>query len=425
MTREFLHNGSLVDIVTNGSSNLSINKLEANSGQFALYGAKGFIKKIDFFQQEREYLAIIKDGAGFGRIGIYPPKSSVVGTMQYLIPKGKNVLEFVYYYLKTVNFEKYVKGATIPHIYFRDYQKEPVPIFSIERQKQIAKRLKLFDISKQEFEQEISYQQIQLKKLRQQILQEAIEGKLTAKWRQQNHYVEPASELLARIQAEKEQLIKDKKIKKQKPLPPISDEEKSFDLPDGWVWCRLGEISNYGDAKKLKPAEISSDTWVLDLEDIEKETSRLLVKVRFKNRKSRSIQSVFKKGYVLYGKLRPYLDKVLVADQGGVCTTEIMPIKTWIYPHYLRYALKTKIFIEYTNKVVSGMRMPRLKTDDARLAIIQLPPLPEQKAIVAKVEKLLVLCDQMETQITASQTHAKQLMQAVLKETFPPVAKSR
>ena len=89
---------------------------------------------------------------------------------------------------------------------------------------------------------ELTHQQSLLKKLRQQILQEAIEGKLSADWRQQNPKTEPASELLKHIQAEKAQLIKNKKIKPQKNLPPIRPEEKPFALPDGWEWCRLGDI---------------------------------------------------------------------------------------------------------------------------------------------------------------------------------------
>jgi type I restriction enzyme S subunit len=91
-----------------------------------------------------------------------------------------------------------------------------------------------------ELSSELAYQQTLLKKLRQQILQEAIEGKLTAKWRADNQVVESASELLKHISAEKAQLIKDKKIKPQQLLPPISKEEKPFELQEGWVWCQLG-----------------------------------------------------------------------------------------------------------------------------------------------------------------------------------------
>lgn len=90
---------------------------------------------------------------------------------------------------------------------------------------------------------QLTHQQTLLKKLRQQILQEAIEGKLTADFRAQNLDIESAGELLARIRAEKEKLIKEKKIKKQKPLPPIREEEIPFELPEGWVWCRIWDVA--------------------------------------------------------------------------------------------------------------------------------------------------------------------------------------
>ncbi|MCI5137525.1 MAG: hypothetical protein D3922_03720 [Candidatus Electrothrix sp. AR1] len=117
-----------------------------------------------------------------------------------------------------------------------------IPLPSIDRQREIVENFKSIAVEENELKIELSRQQTLLKKLRQQILQEAIEGKLTVDWRKQNPDVEPASELLARIQAEKAQLIKEKKIRKQKPLPPISEEEKPFALPDEWLWCRLGDV---------------------------------------------------------------------------------------------------------------------------------------------------------------------------------------
>ena len=122
----------------------------------------------------------------------------------------------------------------------------------------------------------------------------------------------------------------------------------------------------------------------------------------------------------MYGKLRPYLDKVIVADEDGVCTTEMIPIKSFSYssPEYLMWFLKSKGFIEYANESTHGMGMPRLGTDKAKQAIIIVPPAEEQKAIVEKVSSLMVLCDELEQQIETSQTQIKQLMQSCLKEVF-------
>src|SRR5690606_13125927 len=153
-----------------------------------------------------------------------------------------------------------------------------------------------------------------INKLRELILELAVRGKLVP----QNPDDEPASELLKRIEAEKAQLVKDGKLKKQKPLPPVTDEEKPFELPQGWEWVRLGNISSYGNLNKAEADSAESDTWVLELEDIEKGTSRLIQKVRFSDREFKSTKNVFEVNDVLYGKLRPYLDKVIIADENGV-----------------------------------------------------------------------------------------------------------
>ena len=243
-----------------------------------------------------------------------------------------------------------------------------------------------------------------VKKLRELILELAVRGKLVP----QDASDEPASELLKRIAAEKAKLVAEGKIKKSKPLAEITDDEKPFELPIGWEWVKLGEITNFGITEKL--SFISDETWVLDLEDIEKDTSRLLNKHRFCDRRSLSDKNSFLEGDVLYGKLRPYLNKVIVADESGVCTTEILPIRCYgsFSSHYFKYALKSPHFINYVNARSYGMKMPRLGTEDGRKANFPLPPLAEQHRIVAKVDELMALCDQLENQHNnAAEAHEK------------------
>ncbi|WP_288955435.1 restriction endonuclease subunit S [uncultured Polaribacter sp.] len=263
-----------------------------------------------------------------------------------------------------------------------------------------------------------------IKKLRETVLQLAVQGKLTADWRSRhpelvsgsNH----ASQLLKRIQEEKAQLIKDKKIKKEKALPPITKDEIPYELPNGWVWCRLGNYAHYGALSKYENEDASIDTWVLELEDIEKGSSELLKKVRFSERDFKSTKSVFKSSDVIYGKLRPYLDKVIVADEDGVCTTEMIPIKSFgsSNPEYLRWYLKHPDFIEYANSSTHGMRMPRMGTDVAKKVLISVPSLEEQKVIVEKVNTLMSLCNALEQEVQQSQKHSELLMQSVLREVF-------
>ncbi len=130
--------GVLEDAVKKGSSNISLNKVKDDEGEYPLFSAKGFSKKISFFQQEKEYLGIIKDGAGIGRVSKHPAKSSIVATMQYLIPKDGFEIGFIEYFLNGIDFEKHRNGSTIPHIYFKDYKSERFPLLPLPEQKRIV-----------------------------------------------------------------------------------------------------------------------------------------------------------------------------------------------------------------------------------------------------------------------------------------------
>ncbi|WP_156773373.1 restriction endonuclease subunit S [Chlorobaculum parvum] len=233
-----------------------------------------------------------------------------------------------------------------------------------------------------------------VKKLRELILTLAMKGKLVP----QDPNDQPASEMLKEIEAEKQRLVKEGKIKNPKALPPITADDVPYELPDGWEWVRLGEITAYNGRKNISGDQIDPDTWVLDLEDIEKDTSRILYRAKFSERQSKSTKSTFLKGDVLYGKLRPYLDKIVVADRDGVCTTEIVPIVSFVGLHsdFLKWLLKRPAFLSYVNSLMYGVKMPRLGTDNAVASIHPLPPLPEQHRIVARIDELMAHCDELE-----------------------------
>lgn len=228
------------------------------------------------------------------------------------------------------------------------------------------------------------------KELKNAILQLAVQGKLVP----QNPDDEPASELLKRIQAEKARLVKERKIKKVKPLPPISEDEKPFEIPASWEWVRLGIICDYGTCQSQ--TNIPLDAWLLDLEDIEKDTGRLLNRIKVGDRKSSSSKHVFRKGMVLYSKLRTYLNKVSVADMDGYCTSEILPLDFGkdVDAGYARLILMSPFFLDYTAQCGYGMKMPRFGTEDGRRALFPLPPLKEQKRIVYKIEELMPLVEE-------------------------------
>lgn len=131
----------LNEVCEKGSSNIVISKLTDNNGDYPLYGASGLVKYIDFYHQDKPYIGIVKDGAGVGRINIYPAYSSLVGTMQYIFPKKDCLLNFIKYFLVKLDLSHCVSGATIPHIYFKDYGKEIIPVPSLEIQEKIVSEL--------------------------------------------------------------------------------------------------------------------------------------------------------------------------------------------------------------------------------------------------------------------------------------------
>jgi len=128
----------LSDVCTKGTSNIAQKDLDARNGDYPIYGASGFIKNVDFYHQENPYIAIVKDGAGVGRVMQLPAKSSVIGTMQYIIPNEGVSVEYLAYALEHMNLSKYCLGAAIPHIYFKDYCSEPFPNHTSEEQANIS-----------------------------------------------------------------------------------------------------------------------------------------------------------------------------------------------------------------------------------------------------------------------------------------------
>lgn len=128
----------LKDICDKGSSNVNMKDLDKLEGDYPIYGASGFIKNVNFYHQEKEYIGIIKDGSGIGRTMLLPEKSSVIGTIQYILPKEGNSIHFINYVLQSLDLSKYKQGAAIPHIYFRDYGETKIVVPPLEEQKRIV-----------------------------------------------------------------------------------------------------------------------------------------------------------------------------------------------------------------------------------------------------------------------------------------------
>lgn len=231
--------------------------------------------------------------------------------------------------------------------------------------------------------------------LKNSILQLAIQGKLV----EQRPEEGTAEELYRQIQEEKRRLIQEGKIKKEKPFPEIPEDDVPFEIPENWKWIRLGDCSSYAQRKeKVSANSIKEEVWSLDLEDIEKETGIILQKSFASERKITGDKVKFYSGQVLYSKLRPYLKKVLVAPNDGICSSEIVPFSMYggINPQYMVYVLVGPYVDYVVNAVTYGVKMPRVGTGTMVNLLVPLPPLAEQKRIVTKIEELLPYIDRYE-----------------------------
>lgn len=308
---------------------------------------------------------------------------------------------YLYYICQSEFFKKQLKGQLSgmqPNFGYAHYSRIMIPLPPLEEQKRIVAKIEELLPQIDRYEKAWSKLEEFNKRfpddMQKSILQYAVQGKLVEQRAEEG----TAEELYKKIQAEKQKLIVEKKIKKEKPLPKITAEEIPFEIPESWKWVRLGEITTYSQKKeKITPKDISPEVWLLDLEDIEKDTGRVINFCKAKDRVVRGDKVKFYKGQILYSKLRPYLKKLLVVDEDGICSSEIVPFDTYgdIYNKYILNTLKSPYIDFYINSVTYGVKMPRVGTETMINLVIPLPPLEEQKRIVVKIEELLPLCEKL------------------------------
>ena len=320
--------------------------------------------------------------------------------------------DFFYYLLSSgyaySQFASRVAGAVVQNLNSEKVAISLFPLPPYKEQKRIVKKIEELLPLVEKF----GYNKSLLDKLnaglysriKKSILQEAIQGKLVPQITEEG----TARELLDLIKIEKQKLIKEGKLKKSvlndsvifrgddnrycekigKKIVCIED-EVPFEIPNSWVWARLGTIVDFSKSQTISSSMLDMDSWILDLEDIEKDSGRLLQKKRMKDLLSKSDKHLFYKGNVLYSKLRPYLNKVIVADEDGACTTEILAFDFGhIYNKYAQAYLMSPFFVDYANSDSYGIKMPRLGSKRGNNALFPLPPFKEQQRIVAQIEKL-------------------------------------
>ena len=387
----FLPMTAINDGYNNGYNSLvkSWNEIRNGFTHFA-DGDVIFAKITPCFQNRKS--AVVKDltnGIGAGTTELYVLRSyGKYINEKYLLYFVKNqqfILDGIATMKGTAGQQRISRNFVINYLL-------PLPPFA--EQKRIVEKLdallsQVDELAKDEREL-VELEETFPRRMRNSLLQAAIQGKLTEQLPSDGG----ARDLLRKIRTEKAKIVATKKIKAEKPLPPVTDDEIPFDLPDNWCWCRLGEICNYGTNETISPDAMERGKLLVDLEDIEKDSGKLINRKFFDGNNANSSKNVFRCGQVLFGKLRVYLNKVIVADNNGYCSSEILPLDFGqnILSRYAQIVLMSPMFISYATACSYGTKMPRLGTTAGQLALFPLPPLAEQERIVEKLDALLMLC---------------------------------
>ncbi|MGH6926056.1 MAG: restriction endonuclease subunit S [Propylenella sp.] len=254
----------------------------------------------------------------------------------------------------------------------------------------------------------------QIRQLRQTILNLAVRGKLAP----QDPKDEPASELLSRIAAEFERLVRDGVLNKPKPVKAITDDDQLFPLPPQWALARFNQVasiqSNLVDPKRYKEMpHIAPD-------NIEGWTARLLPYVSIGEAGVFSGKHLFSAGAILYSKIRPNLAKVTKIDFDGLCSADMYPIHALIDADFLVKFMITPAFVSQAVSEDNRVAMPKINQAALSDIFVPVPPAAEQHRIVAKVDELLALCDRLEASLAADDETRRLLFKALLAEAFAP-----
>src|SRR5690554_200182 len=384
------------------------------SGQF-IYGKQNFHK------------------GAFGVIPIELDGFSSSGDLPAFDVDSRCLPEWINYWFKTdnryLNLAKHAKGVGSQRVNVKSFLQEKIALPSLKQQSQIIDKINKRKLTAESFKTEQTTQATLLSQLRQAILQEAIEGKLTADWRKENPIRKgdpdfDAEALLEKIQAGKEKLIEEGKIKKQKPLAPIKAEEVPFELPEGWVWTRLGEIcSKITDGFHNTPPKKTTGVPYIAATHVNEDF------IDWAN--CHYVDEIYHRE--LYYKAFPQIGELLVVNIGAGCgiaaiidvdyefsfkNTAILKFnQDYILNKYLLFYFILNRPDIYSDLTKGGLQ-PFLSLSILNHILIPLPPFTEQQAIVERVEKLLSMVDELEKQVSERKEQSEQLMQAVLREAF-------
>ena len=369
-------------------------------------GLRGFVS---IYNTTGHYAIVGRQGALCGCLNI--ENGNFYVTEHAVVVDSFNIISplFLYHFLIALNLNQYATATAQPGLAVSNILEVMFPLPPLSEQARIVSKIEtIAPVIKQYEKNEELLRQLNQRiyaQTKASILQEAIQGKLMPQIESEG----TAEELLDEIYAEKNRLVKEGKLKKSaianegrifrgddnKYYEQIDtktidiDEQIPFDIPNSWRWIRLGYIIDFSSNTSIRVSNIEPDSWILDLEDIEKDSGRLLQRKRMSETDAKSDKHKFSTGNILYSKLRPYLNKVLIADMNGYCTSEILVFDFGkIYAEYALAYLRSPFFVEYAMSDAYGVKMPRLGSKQGNNALMPIPPLDEQHRIVNKIKQL-------------------------------------
>ncbi len=350
------------------------------------------------------------------RIHFQRGKFSVGSILCAVLPKDSSALsaEFLYRYLdlnKEQELVSRMKGMANVSLSIKSIAEIEIPIPPIETQREIITKFDSLETSIRTLFSEHSRQLTLIKELRNHILQDAIHGRLVS----QDLNDEPASKLLDRIKTEKEKLVRERKIKKEKPLPEIRLEEFSFGIPDNWVWCRLGDVCvvEMGQSPDGETYNELGNGFPLVNGPVEFGGKNPFDKT-VKSKYTTSPTKLCKEGDLLICVRGSTTGRTNIAAFDaciGRGVAAIRPISYEVYIHYFIAFQREDIF-----NLGRGSTFPNISQENLTHLVLPLPPLSEQHRIVYKIDRLLKLCDELERSIQQNQKYTQELLQVALKE---------
>lgn len=335
-----------------------------------------------------------------------------------VIPKNKKQLnaEYLYRYLDLNKENELVlrmKGMANVTLPIKEIADIDIPVPPLSEQLRFIKKHELTETHSEGLKQELFNQTNLLTKLRQSFLQEAMQGKLVKQDLNDGH----AKDLLEKIKAENA-----KSGRKEKELPPIKPGEIPFEIPENWVWCRLGDVISYAENldihKKLSPQTLIN---YVDINSIDNKKYIIGdVKQKKVSELSTRARRVLKKGYLIYSTVRPYLKNIaIVKDElpnyiGSTGFNVFRAVEANL--NFIFYFLLSPNVNENYKGMMVGFNSPSITNEQFEKTLFPLPPISEQIRIVKKISELMKFCDELEQSIQKCQEQNELLLQQVLKE---------